>query len=346
MLDAGSLAWYVWPYVGIVGGLVGFIGGFAGIGGLPIMVALLRSPPLDICQHEAQGTVLAVMLPPMAALGVWVMREESKKLWKHAGVAFVCYCATSYLGALLAYLFDGQALGIAFSLHMLFLSIYYFRGWLQTQLALAAAEATADRALDGDAVSTANPMLEGAEKAEEVETRFFHPEDSALPSDTAPDIADDGNEAAGGEGAGRGGGHDTIEIREGALIPFNYFSMAVTGAIIGVVGGLFGIGAGVFMVPIMTEMMGMTKNDARALSMLILLPPASAGAVVEYQKHDNIIWWLSAVLFGLYFVMNPLGAKVGRDVETHLFKAGQSFIFFVLGFVVLYLSFKEHNGAC
>jgi uncharacterized membrane protein YfcA len=55
MLDAGSLAWYVWPYVGIVGGLVGFIGGFAGIGGLPIMVALLRSPPLDICQHEAQG---------------------------------------------------------------------------------------------------------------------------------------------------------------------------------------------------------------------------------------------------------------------------------------------------
>eukprot|EP01051_Picozoa_sp_SAG22_P027200 SAG22_NODE_8984_length_616_cov_1.425532_2_plen_95_part_01 len=81
------------------------------------------------------------------------------------------------------------------------------------------------------------------------------------------------------------------------------------------------------MVPIMTELMGMAKNDARTLSMLIMcvyaavghsrsywdpyclltaavarrLPPASAGAVVEYQQHGHIDWWMSGVLFLLYF---------------------------------------------
>lgn len=94
-----SLSVMAWVWLFLTGGGVGFVGGFAGIGGLPLMVALLRTPPLDICQHEAQGTVLAVMLPPMALLGVLVMREEAKLLWKYAGCAFVTYAMTSYIGA-------------------------------------------------------------------------------------------------------------------------------------------------------------------------------------------------------------------------------------------------------
>lgn len=97
--SVADMEWYSWVYVGFTGGGVGFVGGFAGIGGLPLMVAMLRSPPLDICQHMAQGTVLAVMLPPMALLGVWVMREEVKLLWKHAAAACECYCPACPLPA-------------------------------------------------------------------------------------------------------------------------------------------------------------------------------------------------------------------------------------------------------
>ena len=85
------------------------------------------------------------------------------------------------------------------------------------------------------------------------------------------------------------------------------------------------------MVPIMTELMGMSKNDARTLSMLILLPPASAGAVVEYSSHDNVDWWLSAILFGLYFVANPAGAKVREmRVKSRQSSAGASVLRIVL----------------
>ena len=63
------------------------------------------------------------MLPPMALLGVLVMMDEAKLLWKHAMAAFCCYAATSYLGAKIAYLFNGRVLGLLFSVHMLLLAL-------------------------------------------------------------------------------------------------------------------------------------------------------------------------------------------------------------------------------
>ena len=41
-VEMADLAWYGWVLVVGTGGGVGFVGGFAGIGGLPLMVALLR----------------------------------------------------------------------------------------------------------------------------------------------------------------------------------------------------------------------------------------------------------------------------------------------------------------
>jgi uncharacterized membrane protein YfcA len=306
-LAIASLAWYEYVFVVIVGGGVGFVGGFAGIGGLPLMVALVRSPPLDVCQHEAQGTVLAVMLPPMSLLGVLVMREEAKLLWKHAGVAFVCYACTSYLGALLAYMFDGKILGLLFATHMIALALYYTRRWDVSRRVASDPDASAGAA--GAAAGTlasrvTNPLDDGEPEPESANEK---PElETSVPVETPSEID---------VGAAQ---EDPMEIviREGAPIPFEYWSMAAVGACIGVVGGLFGIGAGVFMVPIMTELMGMSKNDARTLSLLILLPPASFGAVIEYARHDNIDWWLSAMLFVLYFFTNPLGARVGKDINS------------------------------
>jgi uncharacterized membrane protein YfcA len=358
----GDMEWYSWVYIVFTGGGVGFLGGFAGIGGLPIMVAMLRSPPMDICQHEAQGTVLAVMLPPMALLGVLVMREEAKLLWKHAAAAFCSYALTSFLGAKLAYLFDGKVLGILFAVHMICLSIFYANSWRKGRAA-----------------------VDEGEKQDKIEGEVTNPLDDESPDESPERQSSDassGTDPAGRqEQDGDGSGDEQVEeeeeeeegqplvlvIREGAMLPFTYLSMAVAGAVIGVVGGLFGtswalisilsgllllsgvsnanlsaccanvslaragIGAGVFMVPIMTELMGMSKNDARTLSMLILLPPASAGAVVEYSSHDNVDWWLSAILFGLYFVTNPAGAKVrGLRARSRQPSAGASVLRIVL----------------
>ncbi len=66
---------------------VGVLSGFFGIGGgivmIPAMVLLF-----GLSQHQAQGTSLAVMVPPIGLLAAW-------EYWKHGNVkigmaAFIC----------------------------------------------------------------------------------------------------------------------------------------------------------------------------------------------------------------------------------------------------------------
>ena len=190
----GDMEWYSWVYIVFTGGGVGFLGGFAGIGGLPIMVAMLRSPPMDICQHEAQGTVLAVMLPPMALLGVLVMREEAKLLWKHAAAAFCSYALTSFLGAKLAYLFDGKVLGILFAVHMICLSIFYANSWRKGRAA-----------------------VDEGEKQDKIEGEVTNPLDDESPDESPERQSSDassGTDPAGQEQDGDGSGNEQVEEQD------------------------------------------------------------------------------------------------------------------------------------
>jgi len=88
----------------------------------------------------------------------------------------------------------------------------------------------------------------------------------------------------------------------------------------GVVGGLFGIGAGVLMVPLFLMVFNMKKNYARALTLAILLPPVSLGAFIKYQHEGAIDWRLVFILFLSYFVANYLGAKHGSNAKMSTFK--------------------------
>jgi len=96
--------------------------------------------------------------------------------------------------------------------------------------------------------------------------------------------------------------------------------MLLIGTITGVVGGLFGIGAGVLMVPVFLAFFKLNKNYARALSLAILLPPVSLGAFVKYNMEDAIDWKIVFLLFFSYFVANYFGTKFGSRSSMLYFK--------------------------
>ena len=58
-----------WVYI-VVGVLSGVVSGSLGVGGGTIMVPLFVLA-FGMSQHDAQGTALAVMLPPVFILAVW-----------------------------------------------------------------------------------------------------------------------------------------------------------------------------------------------------------------------------------------------------------------------------------
>ncbi len=111
--------------------------------------------------------------------------------------------------------------------------------------------------------------------------------------------------------------------------------MTVTGALAGLVGGFFGVGAGVLFIPVFILLFNQHKNYARALSLGILLPPVSLGAFIKYYQMGAIHWLYVFVLFAGYFIANRYGAKFGNRAKPKTFKVVYSAILILLG--VLYL---------
>jgi len=110
--------------------------------------------------------------------------------------------------------------------------------------------------------------------------------------------------------------------------------MFVIGSVTGVVGGLFGIGAGVLMVPIFLMGFNMKKNHARALTLAILLPPVSLGAFIKYQHEGAIDWTIVITLFVSYFIANYYGAKRGSRANLATFK--RVYALLLIGIAVVY----------
>jgi uncharacterized membrane protein YfcA len=86
--------------------------------------------------------------------------------------------------------------------------------------------------------------------------------------------------------------------------------MALIGAFIGTVGGMVGIGAGILLIPILTIGLGIERLEAQTISLAILLPPVSIGAVAKYGFLENdIIWPAAGLMLLAYIITAGLGYR-------------------------------------
>ena len=85
------------PFLYIMIGLVaGLVSGFLGVGGGAVMVPIFALV-LGLTQHQAQGTALAVMLPPVFLLAFLRYYHEG-----HVNVPMACFVAIGLtVGALI-----------------------------------------------------------------------------------------------------------------------------------------------------------------------------------------------------------------------------------------------------
>lgn len=87
----------VWPLV-LVGVVAGILSGLIGIGGgviiVPVLVFLF-----GMSQHQAQGTTLALMVPPIGLLGAWAYYRQGYVDLKVALMLCAGFVAGSLLGA-------------------------------------------------------------------------------------------------------------------------------------------------------------------------------------------------------------------------------------------------------
>ncbi|MCK3684651.1 sulfite exporter TauE/SafE family protein [Maribellus sp. YY47] len=82
----------------LIGLISGILSGVFGIGGAIIVIPALVFI-IGLSQHEAQGTSLAFMLPPVGILAAWNYWKEGYVNWKIALILSITFVVGAYLGS-------------------------------------------------------------------------------------------------------------------------------------------------------------------------------------------------------------------------------------------------------
>ena len=117
----------------------------------------------------------------------------------------------------------------------------------------------------------------------------------------------------------------------------NLWGLAI-GLIAGVLGGLFGIGGGILIVPACIYVFGFTQQKAQGTSLVALLAPVGALAVLNYAKAGNIDWKIGGLIAAGFLGGAFLGSKISLSLDENLLR--KSFAIFI-GVVAVMLFFKK-----
>lgn len=106
----------------IIGIVAGILSGFVGIGGGVIIVPALVLF-LGLTQHQAQGTSLALMLPPIGALAVFNYYKADSINFKYAFIIAICFIIGGYLGSKISLAISPEKVKKIFGVFMLFVAL-------------------------------------------------------------------------------------------------------------------------------------------------------------------------------------------------------------------------------
>jgi uncharacterized membrane protein YfcA len=106
-----------------MGFLTGIIGGLFGVGGGEIFIPLLIYI-FGFTQHEAQGTSLAVLLPPIGLLAAWRYYQAGYVKFNVAAWLALGFFLGASLGAIAATKIDAHTLRRLFGVFLLLVSLH------------------------------------------------------------------------------------------------------------------------------------------------------------------------------------------------------------------------------
>lgn len=107
----------------VIGVFAGIVSGLIGIGGGVIVIPCLIYI-FGFSQHAAQGTTLAMLIPPIGLLAAWAYYKQGHVNLPAAGLICLGFVLGGYFGAKLAIGFSEVALRKIFGVCLLIVSGY------------------------------------------------------------------------------------------------------------------------------------------------------------------------------------------------------------------------------
>jgi uncharacterized protein len=106
----------------LLGLVAGIFSGLVGLGGGVIVVPFLVMF-FGFSQHTAQGTTLAMMIPPIGILAAWTYYQQGFVDLKVAGFLIIGFIVGGYFGAKLALLIPKELMQKIFGISIILIGI-------------------------------------------------------------------------------------------------------------------------------------------------------------------------------------------------------------------------------
>ncbi|HTY09631.1 MAG TPA: sulfite exporter TauE/SafE family protein [Bacteroidota bacterium] len=111
----------------LLGLLAGVLSGFIGIGGGVLIVPALVFI-FGFSQHQAQGTTLALLVPPVGILAAWTYYKQGFVDLRVAAIIVAGFIVGSWVGARYATQISNEALGKGFGVVLIVIGVKMVMG--------------------------------------------------------------------------------------------------------------------------------------------------------------------------------------------------------------------------
>lgn len=103
------------------------------------------------------------------------------------------------------------------------------------------------------------------------------------------------------------------------------------GCICGVASGMFGIGGGVLLVPLLGLLFSFGQHRAQGTSLVALIPPSGLLAIIAYARKDFVSWNTGLLLIPGVFLGGIVGGNLAKRIDPLRMRQIFAGILFALG---------------
>ncbi len=116
------------------------------------------------------------------------------------------------------------------------------------------------------------------------------------------------------------------------------FSLSVIGLLAGILGGLFGLGGAIIIIPALVMWLGFSQQVAQGTTLLMMVLPVGALASWQYYKNGYVNISAALVLAVFFFIGGYFGAKMAASIPTLYLKKSFAVL---LGLIALKIFFFD-----
>lgn len=100
---------------------------------------------------------------------------------------------------------------------------------------------------------------------------------------------------------------------------------------IGVLGGMFGVGGAVLLVPLLVLLFGFEQHRAQGTSLVALVPPTGLLAFLNYARAGEVNWTVGLLLMPGVFLGGLLGSRLAQMLSPQRMRRVFAVLLFILG---------------